>query len=440
MKNLLFFLALTPSFLFSQHFVQGTLSPAANFTYAFLYKANPTSLSYLDRGEVKEDGVFKIQLDSTMTAGMYKIVYGIPEDVNNFDFIYNGKEDVILTFSLDEGLKFKESSENKLWTSYTKSMELVNMTISNYYTKGSTDKKAFVDIFKTLKDTQAAFEDASNGTMANIFIKANRPYMPTKYEDLTTYSNHLKSTFLENVDFKNPLLQSSKFLADRVMAYIFGMSVSNDNSDYKQHIDTVVTFIGDLNPLVTTSLLEQVWRKFVGSENVEVANYISDTYLYNLAKASYNKELMKDLTIYKNSAIGTVAMDFPISYNDNGKTTNTSLLKLEGAENYLLIFWSSTCGHCLNELPKLKDFMEAHPKDLKVIAFGLEDNKDNWEKTIPKFPNFIHVLGLGHWDNPVANAYGISSTPTYFILNKEKKITARPDNLEALETDIKGLK
>ncbi len=440
MKKVLFLIAFLPTLLFSQHSIKGTFSPPEDFTYAFLYKATPTNLNYLNRGKMDENGQFEIELDSTVTAGMYKIVYGIPEDENNFDFIYDGKEDIVLTFSLNEGLEFKESVENKLWASYTKSMELVNMTISNFYQQNSSDKKAFTEIFKTLRDTQAAFEDASKGTMASTFINANRPYMPTEYEDITTYSNHLKTTFLENVDFGNPLLQSSDFLNDRVMAYVFGMSATNNNEDYKNHIDTVVKSIGPDNTTIKTALLEHIWRKMVAIENVDVANYISNTYLFKLARETDNKELYKELMTYKNSAIGTTAMDFPITYEDNGKPINTSLHKLEGADNYLLIFWSSTCGHCLNELPKLKAYLDEHPKNLKVVAFGLEDGKENWESTIPKFPNFIHVLGLEHWDNPVAVAYGVNSTPSYFILDKDKKIIVKPNDFETLKTALENLK
>src|SRR5690606_38405852 len=136
------------------------------------------------------------------------------------------------------------------------------------------------------------------------------------------------------------------------------------------------------------------WRKMVSMENVEVANYISNTYLFKLARYTHNKPLYKELMTFKNSAVGTGAMDFPITYDENGKSVNTSLHQLNLADNYLLIFWSSTCSHCLNELPKLKTFIDEHPKNMKVIAFALEDSKDNWEKTIPQFPDFIHVLGL----------------------------------------------
>ncbi|MEZ4801333.1 MAG: thioredoxin family protein [Gelidibacter sp.] len=440
MKKLLFLWAFLPTLLFSQHAVKGIFSPAENFSYVILYQATPTGLIYINRDKIAENGNFNIALDSTATEGMYKIIYGIPQDENNFDFIYDGKEDIILTFSLEEGLDFKESTENKLWASYTKSMELVNMTISNYYNQKSTDKKAFKDIFKTLNDTQKAFEDASKGTLAAIFIQANKPYIPSTYEDLNTYSNHLKTTFLQNVDFGNPLLQSSDFLSDRVMAYVFGMSATNNNEDYKQHIDTVAKSIGTENTEVKTALLEHIWRKMVSIENVEVANYISSTYLFKLAKETDNKELYQELMTYQNSAVGTIATDFPITYENNGKPINTSLHKLEGAENYLLIFWSSTCGHCLDELPKVKTYIDEHPKNLKVVAFGLEDDKENWENTIPKFPNFIHVLGLEHWDNPVVLAYGVNSTPTYFILDKDKKIIEKPTDLEALKTALENLK
>lgn len=426
--------------LFSQHSVQGKFSPAKNFTYAILYKSTPTSLDYLNRGKVEKDGSFKIELDSTITAGMYKIVYGLPQEDHNFDFIYDGKEDVILNFSLETGLEFKESVENKLWASYTKSMELVNMTISNYYSQRSTDKKAFRDIFKTLKDTQDAFEDASKETMTATFIKANSPYIPNEYEDVSTYSNNLKTNFLKNVDFGNQLLQSSDFLTDRVMAYVFGMSATNSNEDYIKHIDDVTAATGTEHPLVAASLLEEIWQKMVTIENREVANYISDTYLFKLAKETDDDKLYKSLMTYKNSATGIIAMDFPMTYEMDGKPVNTSLHQLNGADYYLLVFWSSSCGHCLDELPKVKSFIEAHPNNLKVVAFGLEEDKENWSKTITQFPNFMHVLGLEQWDNPVALAYGINSTPTYFILDKNKKIIAKPKDLETLTSDLGNLK
>ena len=192
MKKMILLLTFLPFAAMSQHAIEGVFSPAEDFTYAFLYKSNPTGAIYVDRAKVDENGQFKIELDSTDTSGIYKIVYGVPQADNNFDLIYSGKENVELTFSLTDGLEFKESNENKLWASYTNSIEMINRAISNFYGQQSEDKAAFKDIFKTLDETQSGFELASKGTLASVFILANRPYIPTAYEDVATYSENLK--------------------------------------------------------------------------------------------------------------------------------------------------------------------------------------------------------------------------------------------------------
>ena len=432
MKHFIYLLFLLPTFLFSQHKIEGTLTPVEEYTYAFLYYATPDGANYIDRAEVDAGGHFSITLDSTAPQGIYKIVYALPPEENNFDFIYNGKEGVAITYSTEKGLDFTASTENKLWSSYTKSMELVNMTISNYYTKESTDKSAFKDIFKTLADTQTAFEDASKGKMANEFIKANSPYIPKKYEDITTYSNHLKDTYLKHVNFNNPLLQSSDFLVDRVLAYVFGMSQNTDNETYISNIDNLVTSIGDNNDTTTIkiSLLQLIWQHFADLENPTLANYISDNYLISLAKQTQNEELETVLMGYKNTSIGAIAQNFDIAITQNNTTQTTTLHDIKDTDSYLLIFWSSTCGHCLQELPEVKTLI---PEGTKVIAIALEDDVENWKKTINNYPNFIHVLALDKWDNPISKMYNITATPTYFILDKDKKIIAKPNDIKALK-------
>ena len=153
MKQLISILFLLPVLGLSQS-VKGNFSPAEDFTYAFLYQATPEGANYINRGKLDNMGNFEIPSDSAMTPGIYKIVYAIPPEENNFDFIYNGKETIAFNFSNDNGVDFTESEENKLWTSYLKSMEMVNQTISNYYSKEHIDKEGFSSIFKVLKDTQ----------------------------------------------------------------------------------------------------------------------------------------------------------------------------------------------------------------------------------------------------------------------------------------------
>jgi thiol-disulfide isomerase/thioredoxin len=433
MKKLVLILLGLPLITFTQS-VKGNFSPAEDFSYAFLYQATPDGADYINRGKINNNGDFEIQLDSTAKAGIYKIVYAIPPEENNFDFIYDGKENVAFNFSLDDGVEFTKSDENKLWNSYLKSIDMINQTISNYYSKENTDKEGFQSIFKVLKDTQLAYEESAKGKLVETFIKANRPYMPVAYEDISTYSKNLKEHYLSQIDFSNDLLQSSSFLVDRVTAYVFNIVQDPSNATYKAHVDDVTEAIGTKDLIIKTSLLEVLWQRFVAVENHDLANYIADTYLIDLANTTNNKVLAETITSYKNTSVGTKAPDFEIPTEEK----QISLHQLEGSERYLLIFWSSGCSHCLNELPKVKELISNHP-NIKVVAFGLEDDAKNWKKEIENYPDFINVLGLGKWKNPTVQTYGIAATPTYFLLDRDKIITAKPYDYDDLEIIIKDL-
>lgn len=427
MKKLIFSLILFPTLLIAQHKISGTFSPAEDYTYTFLYEATPEGANYINRAQLDSLGNFTLSLDENAKAGIYKIVYAIPPEENNFDLVYNGKEDIAFTFSLDEGVNFTESSENKLWASYLNSMDVVNQTISNFYTKGGTDKDAFNSIFTTLRETQTSYEGLAKDKMVEAFIKANKPYMPKAYEDLPTYSKNLKSNFFKYVDFNNKLLRSSSLITDRVSGFVFGMSANTDNKTYKSHIDIVANAINTTDATIQTPLLELLWQEFKRRENHDMANYISDKYLLDLATSTNNKILEQQLTSYKNTSVGALAPDFEIQTEPSLK-----LSELKGDKYYVLIFWSSGCGHCLKELPKVKDLITSI-SNTKVIAYGLENDAKNWTEEIKKYPDFVHGIGLGKWENPLVQTFAIAATPTYFVLDASKKIIAKPYDFEGLE-------
>ncbi len=436
MKRLLFALLVLPSLLFSQHTLSGEFSPAEDFTYAFLYHATPSGSEYVDKAQLDSNGKFNMILDSLNNPGIYKIVYAIPAEENNFDFIYNGKESVAFKFDLETGVEFTESNENKLWTSYIKSMDMVNRTLSNYYIQKSTDEAAFMEIVKTMDNTQKAYEENSNGMLTESLVKANKPYIPNQYEDLSTYARNLKSNYLKHVDFGNTLLQSSDFLIERVLAFVFGMTSNTTDSSYKENVDTLMDHIGEGNLKIKTVLFEMIWRQFKQMGHTELTNYVADTYLLELANQTNQPELIEEITIFKNTSVGNKAPNFELQISKDGGIINTSLHDLYLTDTYLLIFWSSTCGHCMDELPKIKSYLAGHP-EVTVIAFGMEDEDSDWETVIKQFPDFIHVLGIGKWDNPTSDLYGVEATPSYFVLDQDKTIVNKPYDFEALKAFFK---
>lgn len=432
MKKIILLLLLIPIFSMGQHTITGRFTPADNYSYAFLYRATPISTEFVTRSEVDSLGNFSFKIDSVAQTGIYKLVYAMPPEKYNFNIIYDGEEDIDLTFGEDKGLEFIKSNENKLWASYTKSLEMINSTISNYYTKGGENKTSFDEIFKALSDFQAAYESNSEGMLVNALIKANRPYIPKKYEDVSEYAKNLKSNYLKNINFDNPLLQSSDFISDRVMTYVFGVSDNTTDEFYEGQLKNLNGLIKSVEPTIQISILLPVWQRFRVLANDGMANYMIDEYLLKLAKKTDNELLLETFEDFKNTSVGKKAHDFEIELSDG---TKTSLYGLDDSEKYLVIFWSSTCSHCLAEMPKVKEYLTDHP-EVKVIAYGLEDDKINWQKEIENYPEFIHVVGLDKWDNKDAITYAIDATPSFFLLDSDRTIISKPEDAEALKNDL----
>lgn len=431
MKSLYYLCLLVPFLVMGQHTISGSFSPAEEFSYVLLYRATPSKTDYIGQAKLSEDGSFSLELDANQPQGLYKVVYAIPAQENNFNLIYNGQENIVVHYDLDEGLTVSQSKNNQLWLDYMTNISAVNQHINALYSKEPIDQKAVEEVFQQQKKLQQTFEERASGLLVEGFIKANRTYIPDTYEPISEYGKHLKATYLDYIDFNNPLIQSSDFMLDRLMAYVLDMTAENPDA-YKKAMDEVVIKVG-AHTEIKKIILEMLWQSMTEKSQDEVANYIADRYLIDLAKEQKDTYLLKMVSAYKNTSVGTLTKDFNISYGLNGEAVSTTLHELSGYDTYLLAFWSSGCGHCLDELPKVKAFMANHP-NVGVVAFGLEEAYDEWKTEIKNYPLFFHAIGLGHWENPTAIEYGISSTPTYFVLDQDKKVLYKPYDLEAIKT------
>ena len=434
-KHLLLIFGILPLISLSQHTLSGRFEPAKDFNYVFLYKPTLETPEFVQSQKIDSLGKFKMELDSTVTSGVYKVIYGIPVEENNFEIIYNAKESIDFTFYKDSTITYHKSNENKLWQSYMKSMGLVNQAISNFYLQEKKLKTGFESIFKTLKETQESYELSAQGTLAKKFIVANRPYIPESFQDVGTYSRKLKANYLKHIDYNDPILQKSSFLIKRVENYVFDMIEKPTSNTSIKLVNEVVQSFGDsTDPKVKEQILSTIWKRYLEEKNDALVKYIGEKYLIKLAKETGNQKLKIIVTGEVNTSIGSKAPNFEINYTKDIRT----LYDLVTHDNYLLIFWSSTCGHCLTELPQIHKKLKAYP-NIKVIAFGIENDTATWSPEKEKMPDFIHTIGLGKWTNKIAEIYGIKGTPSYFLLDDDKKIIAKPFSLSDVLADLKSL-
>jgi len=418
-QRLLLLIFFIPLFSIGQNTINGSFSPAENYKWGLLYRITPTNDRYTTDTKIDE-GKFSIKMDSSMAAGMYRFVYAVPPEENNFEFIYNGKEDIELTFSETEGVTFISSEENKVWSDYQMEVIPLNYEIAERYGENPNDSLTIQSLISHQKETQIKFEKASENLIAGSFIRASRPYMPASFEKSIDYFRHNKETYFDAIDVADLTLQNSRFLLDQCFYYI----------ETKEDIDTVATFLKGASKEYQKSILLNIWQAFVNLEQSEKANFLSRNHLSPLAKELKETALVNMLFTYESLSIGAKAPNFSWKIEDG---STQWFHELTGAEHYILVFWSSSCPHCLQELPKLQKKIQELPKNqYQVVAFGLEDDIYSWKNESLRLSEFLHIPGMGKWQNEIAKVYDISQTPTYFLLDKDKKIVAKPDELDGL--------
>ncbi|MEP2239943.1 MAG: TlpA family protein disulfide reductase, partial [Maribacter sp.] len=87
----------------AQGSIAGNFSPPKDFKWIIAYELTPNGERYSVDGAVR-DGSFELEMPLTAQAGMYRLVYAVPQDEFYIDIIYDKKEDVKFNFNLQDGL------------------------------------------------------------------------------------------------------------------------------------------------------------------------------------------------------------------------------------------------------------------------------------------------------------------------------------------------
>ena len=388
---------------------------------------------------IQEDK-FSVTAPGDIEPGIYRFQYS--QTANEYvDVIINGKEKEI-AFSVDvlsenKVPEFSLSKENELWYNYqnqsqiqVQKVEMLNQFSAMY---PSAKDKIVTQVRQAL-----AIEKDNYTTQKNIFLKnnpttwaalmeQNKAYYFTNPKDDWRIQNLQKHQhFWDDININNAQLINTPLYTELILNYLKyymnpEMPFEKDQmiEGFKKSVDTIMSkFSG--NEETQKFALKYLQLGFKELDKEEVLQYLDEKYQELAAQCQNDSEkaaFESRMASYAAMKVGNLAPNIEFeSLNLKVK----SLYEIE-SKQILLVFWASWCSHCQEELPKVNTWAKEHP-DTKVVAISLDDNKTEYEEAIKRLPNLMHHTDLKKWNGQAVKDYYVYGTPTFILLDKEKKI------------------
>ncbi len=412
------------------------------YTWSILYQIKDFKNIYINNKQPDSTGVF-IYTMKGKEPGEYVMLYDMNKQRKVF-FIYN-KNDIELDLYPEEHHKIliKKSKENKIYLPFAGKRDYLVSLLDDYeqdledHKLPYPDRVLFKDFKKKLTNLQKEYLKKSQGLMVNDLIKNSGEYYGDISLDADSYFNDKLAHYFDHFEINDSLISHSHLLRDKVFKYIFKVHPPVDPKEAKEEYLSRVRKVWHMikNEKVKQDMILSLISAFV-NVNGQVSKTLIENYYKNFpqeVQSQTNIEtILKDIGLLE----GETAPDFSIS--DSKETRKLSSIK---SDNILLIFWSATCPHCLKAMPQIQKLMK-DKKNWKVVAIGLEGDKTEWEREHYFYPEFIHGVFANpgnKWDQEIIKKYYISATPTFFILDKNKKILAKPYEVEDVKKVVESL-
>lgn len=441
------------------HSIHITLKPYQN-TKLFIgtnYGKNKTLADSCLLNE-KGEGVFESK--QKLTPGIYFIVS--PKYSILFDFLIDEEQHFKIiadTAALDKVI-ITGSPDNALFQDYSKDINALFVQLNNVQNqfksaKNATDSALFKAAYLK-KDTEikekrngfiAAHPKSMMSYLLNVMQRPEAPAVPIikgKADSLYPYF-YVKNHFWDHVVFNDNRLIRTPFFEDKLDEY-FKNYVSQAPDSIIEEIQYMLT-VAKTGKEIYPFLLFKFTNKYIspeimGQDKVFLHLYQNffakgDTVLLNEASKKSIKERAYSLMA---NQLGLAAPNLVLTTLQNKKV---SLYEITSPYTFIA-FWDPTCSHCKIEIPRLDSIYKASWKNFQVKVLSVNINF----KEITAWKAFINDNHLEDWIQAyqteedfnkeikaglpatIRQLYDVYKTPTFYLLDSNKKIIAKNLSLE----------
>lgn len=356
-------------------------------------------------------------------------------------------------------LKFTGSEENSAFVDYQKKWMALQQR-SGAISKRIQNNRQNNDSLKILGSIQKLQEEnmktylrsvikANNGNLLATLVKSLLPVdipeftvpagsaNPDSVRWIRNY-NYNKDHFFDNTDLTDERLLRTPILYARLEAFFTNILIQAPDSINKEIDKLIQKCSGNYKifQFVSVFLFNHFRESEIMGHDAVLVKLADDIYLSGKADwvtREFKEDLRKQIDLIRPNLIGKKAENMVM---DSYTGIFVSLYDVE-KEFTILYFWEPDCGHCKESTPKLKAYYEK-PKDysLEVFAVCTTTDKAKWTKYIED----NKLTWINGWDPQRSSHfdyyYNVQSTPTIYILDKNKKIIAKKLSVDELSSFI----
>lgn len=471
MKKIFTACLLFPVLLFAQsnlgHGIQITLKPFQD-TKIYLATNYGNNKVFADSCILNQnsEGIFKSNVK--LTAGIYFIVS--PKMSILFDFLVDDKQHFkIIADTQDlKKITFTGSKDNELFQSYSKNVNdlfvQLNTIEQNYKiaktAKDSTKlKEDYIIKDKEIKQKRKNFIKENPNALMTFLLNTmeipetpNIPIVNGKADSLYPF-RFVKEHYWDNVLFNDNRLLRTPFFEKKLDDY-FKSFVARDPDSIINEVQYMLTMAKtgkEIYPFLLFKFTNKyISPEFMGQDKVFVHLYQNffakgDTVLLNEDSKKSIRERAYSLMANQ------LGLPAPILVLNDMDDKRFALHNMKATFTFIA-FWDPTCSHCKVEIPKLDSMYNASwiNNDVKLIAVNI----NNKEKAAWK--EFIKEHQLNKWINAyqtdedlnrelkegkpttIRQLYDVYKTPTFYLLDKDKKIIAKNLSIEQFNDFIQS--
>ncbi len=412
-----------------------------------------------DSAVANNKGTAVFKGNKKLPQGIYFIVS--PQRVILFEILMDSVQHFsVVSDSTKPGeIKFTGSPDNDLFAAYSSFLAKISPELNNLQQQLKNAKNANDSIAasKELSKAAAALTNYRNNvisksptsmlaTLLQVAEIPNRPQIPVvngKPDSFYAFY-YVKNHYWDNVDFNNDMILHTPFFEPKLDDY-FKYYVSPDPDSVINEVNYMLLASRETKEL-HTYLLGKFTDKYISPEYMgqdKVFLFLFENF-YAKGDTSWLNEKQRKYIFdraYSLMANQLNAQASPLELTDtSGKAISLYNIK---ARLTFIAFWDPHCGHCQLQIPRLDSFYEAKWKNegVTVLAVCVNDFVlDDWKKFIAehKLNGWYHGYETKEKRTQLeANnqpdyhqLYDITQTPTYFLLDENKRIIAKGLSLD----------